>query len=76
MRYSEFWQLVDEVLGPQVGRALVQDLVLGPLGDRTAAEALDGGAEPRRVWRVLCDAMDVPEARRWGDDRRRPPGGE
>ena len=72
MRYSEFRQLVDEVLGPRVGRALVQDLVLGALGNRTAAEALEQGEEPRTVWHALCDAMDVPDEQRWGRDARRP----
>ncbi|EYR63352.1 hypothetical protein N866_01255 [Actinotalea ferrariae CF5-4] len=70
MRYSEFRDLVDDVLGP-VGPTLVRDQVLGPLGERTAQEALDDGVEPRAVWRALCDAMDVPEALRWGHDRPR-----
>ena len=74
MRYSEFWELVDEVFGPQVGRSLAADQVLGALGDRTAVGALTEGVEPRRVWRALCDAMDVPETQRWPDDRRRTSG--
>ncbi|MBO1753314.1 DUF3046 domain-containing protein [Actinotalea sp. BY-33] len=72
MRYSEFWELVDEVFGPQVGRSLAADQVLGALGDRTSREALDQGEDPRSVWRALCDAMDVPEQDRWGSDQRRP----
>lgn len=73
VRYSEFRDLVEDVFGAQIGRTLVEDQVLGPLGDRTAAQALDDGEEPRAVWRALCDAMDVPQALRWGSDRR-PPG--
>lgn len=72
MRYREFWELVDEVLGRAHGRVLVRDLRLGGLGDRTGAQALDDGAEPREVWHALCDELDIPEARRWGADRRRP----
>ncbi|MDT0165565.1 DUF3046 domain-containing protein [Actinotalea sp. AC32] len=68
MRYSEFRELVREVLGPQVGPALVRDQVLGALGDRTAQEALDQGVDPRVVWRALCDAMGVPEHERLGRD--------
>ena len=71
MRYSEFRELVDEVFGASVGRSLVSDLSLDALGDRTAARALQEGEEPRAVWRALCDAMGVPGAQRWGDDRRR-----
>ncbi|WP_182113609.1 MULTISPECIES: DUF3046 domain-containing protein [unclassified Actinotalea] len=65
MRYSEFWELVDDVLGP-LGRTLTQDQALGGLGDRTAVQALADGEDPRAVWRALCDAMDVPQADRWG----------
>jgi hypothetical protein len=71
VRYSEFEELVGDVFGPQVGRALVADQVIGALGDRTARQALDDGEEPRAVWRALCDAMEVPEAHRWGSDRPR-----
>jgi len=75
MRIREFWLLVDDVLGRVHGRALVHDLVLTALGNRTAARALDDGDEPRTVWHALCDAMDVPEALRWGTDpaRQAPP---
>ncbi|HMO10762.1 MAG TPA: DUF3046 domain-containing protein [Actinotalea sp.] len=69
MRYSEFWDAAEDVFGEQLGRVLVQEQVLGVLGDRTAAQALDAGADPRAVWVALCDAMEVPPSRRWGPDR-------
>jgi len=72
VRNREFWQLVDEVFGARYGRTLAADQVLGELDDRTAAQALEDGVEPRLVWHVLCDAMDVPEQQRWGADARRP----
>jgi hypothetical protein len=68
VRYSEFWSLVDEVFGDAYGRTLVGTQVLTELGSLTAQAALDDGIEPRLVWRALCDAMDVPEAQRWGSD--------
>ena len=71
MRYSEFWELVAEVFGP-IGRTLTADQVLGVLGDRTSVEALEDGEDPRRVWRALCDAMEVPEAERLGPAIRQP----
>lgn len=71
MRYREFWQLVDEVLGSAHGRVLVADLVLPALDQRTAQQALDDGVEPRDVWHVLCDELDIPDARRWGSDQHR-----
>ncbi len=74
MRYREFWQLVDEVLGRE-GRTLTRELVLLRLGGATAVQALDAGVEPRDVWHALCDELDVPESRRWGADphRQAPP---
>ena len=72
MRNREFWELVDEVFGSAQGRALTAELVLGALGDRTALQALEDAVEPREVWHALCDALDVPEARRFGADVRRP----
>lgn len=71
MRYSDFTQLVDEVFGPAYGRALVREQVLPRLGDRTPADALADGVEPRVVWHALCDALDVPEPQRWGRDQHR-----
>jgi len=72
VRNREFWQLVDEVFGPRYGRTLAADQVIGDLDDRTATEAIEAGVEPRTVWHALCDAMDVPDEQRWGQDVRRP----
>lgn len=71
VRYSDFSQLVDEVFGRAFGRTLVREQVLPRLEGRTPAEALAAGVEPRDVWHALCDALDVPEERRWGTDRNR-----
>ena len=73
VRYREFWQLVDEVFGPAYGRALARDQVLG--GARRphrGARPSRTASSPATVWHALCDAMDVPEDRRWGLDARRP----
>lgn len=71
MRYREFWQLVDEVFGSGHGRALVRELVLPTLDNRTAEQAMDAGIEPRDIWHALCDELEVPDARRWGTDEHR-----
>ncbi len=75
MRYRELTDLVDDVLGPVQGRLMMDELVLDALGNRTGARALADGVEPRAVWHALCDALDVPESRRWGGDphRQAPP---
>ncbi|MEV0893342.1 MULTISPECIES: DUF3046 domain-containing protein [unclassified Promicromonospora] len=71
MRERDFWQLVDEVFGPAYGRALAREQVLPALDGRTPAVALADGDEPRDVWHALCDALDVPDADRWGTDKYR-----
>jgi hypothetical protein len=75
VRVSEFFRLVDEEFGVARGRSLVHDQHLTALGDRTPAQALAAGAEPRTVWLAMCEALDVPPERRLGRDRlRRRPG--
>ncbi|MCF4122979.1 DUF3046 domain-containing protein [Antribacter sp. KLBMP9083] len=71
MRNREFWQLVDEVFGPAYGRTLIREQVLPRLDDRTPAQALEAGVDPRDVWHALCDALDVPDTQRWGADKHR-----
>lgn len=69
----EFWQLLEEVLGRSYGRALAHDQVLDRLNGLTAVEALEMGEEPRVVWNVLCDQMNIPDSKRWGKDHNAPP---
>ncbi len=75
MRNQEFWDLVDDVFGRAYGRTLTKDHVLTELADRTAAQCLEAGVDPRVVWHVLCDALQVPADQRWGSDpfRQAPP---
>ncbi|MGF1664368.1 MAG: DUF3046 domain-containing protein [Kineosporiaceae bacterium] len=73
---SEFWTLVDGEFGRVHARSLAADLALRALDDRTAERALADGEDPARVWRAVCEAMDVPPERRAGPvppaRRRRP----
>ena len=39
---------------------MLVDHVLSDLGGRTAAQAIEDGVEPRRVWRALCADFEVP----------------
>lgn len=73
MREREFWQLLEEVFGRSYGRSLARDQGLTKLGGLTVVEALANGEEPRVVWNVLCDQMDIPDSRRWGKDHNAPP---
>ena len=73
VREREFWQLLEEVFGRVYGRSLSKYQRLPKLGDMTVVEALAAGEEPRVVWNVLCDQMDIPDSRRWGKDHNAPP---
>ncbi|RBP98210.1 hypothetical protein CRD60_03475 [Bifidobacterium aemilianum] len=73
MREREFWELLEEVLGRVYGRSISRDMKLTALDDMTVVEALEAGVEPRIVWNVLCDQMDIPDAQRWGKDHVAPP---
>lgn len=72
MRQSEFQRAVADEFGAAYGASLVKDLVLGRLGDRTAAQALVAGVPPREIWLELCRETGVPEARRHGVGRMDP----
>src|SRR5690606_12138629 len=65
VKHSEFWHVVDEVLGEAYGRSLAADLVLPGAGNRTAREALEAGVPPRTVWNAVCDELDLDETARW-----------
>lgn len=71
MRRSEFRRAVDDEFGPR-GGALLDDLIIPGIGDRTATAALDAGVPPREVWIALCIEMDVPPERRHGVGRLEP----
>ncbi|WP_175953887.1 DUF3046 domain-containing protein [Schaalia sp. Marseille-Q2122] len=64
MKRSEFWQAVDAVYGPSLGRSLVVDLYL-PACSGTAQEALDRGLEPDAVWAALIEETGQSEEARW-----------
>jgi hypothetical protein len=68
MRSSDFWRLMDDEFGERYSRTLARDLVVDQLGDRTAAEALDAGLDPKAVWEAVCRAQDVPRERWLGQD--------
>ena len=64
MKESEFWNALEQVFTPALGRSLASDLYLPALGD-TAAAALQEGVPPQRVWTALVDETDAGEAARW-----------
>lgn len=72
MRLSEFRAAILAEFGDAYGRSLERDLVLGALGDRTAAEALAAGVPAREVWLALAAEAGVPRERWHGAGRMDP----
>lgn len=60
MRLTEFNELVCGRFGRARAASMLVDHVLTGFGGRTAAQAIEDGAEPRDVWRALCADFDVP----------------
>jgi hypothetical protein len=71
MRRSEFNRAVADEFGERAA-AVVTDLVLSKVGDRSAVDAIAAGVDPREVWLALCDELDVPAERRYGVGRLEP----
>jgi hypothetical protein len=55
-----------EEFGSDYAHALSRDLVLAPLGNRTAEESIEAGLPVREVWVALCREMDVPSSKWYG----------
>lgn len=64
VRLTQFRTLMADEFGPARAASLSRDHVLADLGGRTVEAALEAGADPREVWRAVCDAFDVPPKRR------------
>ena len=64
MRLTQFRDLMNEEFGPARAAVLARDHVFAELGGRTVEQALEAGIDPRRVWLAVCDAYEVPPARR------------
>jgi hypothetical protein len=64
VRLTYFRELMEAEFGAARAAAVSRDHVFSALGDRTVEQALEAGIEAREVWKAVCDAYDVPPARR------------
>lgn len=64
MRLTHFRQQMHDEFGRLRADTIARDHVFSAFGGRTVDEAIDAGFDPKDVWRVLCDAYDVPPERR------------
>jgi hypothetical protein len=64
VRLTYFRELMEGEFGAARAAAVSRDHVFAELGDRTVEDALEAAIEPREVWKAVCNAYDVPAARR------------
>lgn len=62
---------MDDEFGVEYAAVVIQDLVLGELGDRTGAKAIKDGVDPREVWFAICRTAEVPRER-WSGINKSP----
>ena len=72
MKLSEFQRAVTDEFGAGYGQALMTDLVLADLGNRTPKEAIAAGLPPRDVWIALCKETGVPPSHWYGAGKPAP----
>ena len=64
MRITAFRALLADEFGRVRSEMLAHDHVFSELGGLTVDQALEAGVPPQRIWRVVCEAFDVPRERR------------
>ena len=64
MRHSEFWERMEQALGPAYARSWARSQVIGALGDRTVLEALEAGRPPKEVWQEVWRVLELPPSQR------------
>lgn len=60
MRHTEFWDRMDQALGPAYARSWASLYVITALQGRTAEQALAAGVSPQEVWRAVWAALELP----------------
>ncbi len=61
---SQFRELMQDEFGSVRAGSLSRDHVFAELDGQTVEQAVEAGVDLRRIWRAVCDAYEVPPARR------------
>jgi Protein of unknown function (DUF3046) len=61
VRLTVFWERMRAQFGDSYAASVAKDYVLTDLDGRTVDQALAAGENPKRVWRAVCEAFDVPQ---------------
>lgn len=61
MRHTEFWALLEQVVGPTYARTWAEQQSITGLGSRTVVEALAAGMTPKEVWAEVRRHLGLPD---------------
>jgi Protein of unknown function (DUF3046) len=64
MRLTEFWERMNQHLGPTYAASYSKDQVLTELDGRTVSQALADGDDAKKVWRAVVTALELPPSER------------
>lgn len=64
MRHTEFWDRMDQALGPAYARSWASLYVIADLDGRTVDQALAAGVPTKEVWRAVWATLELPARER------------
>jgi len=69
VKLSRFHELVQDEFGPDFAAVVLSDTRLDLLADKTPAELLAAGEDPKAIWQAICRQLAVPEERWQGKNK-------
>jgi hypothetical protein len=60
VRLTAFWERMDTQFGSAYARSVAADYRIPTLG-MTVDRAIADGADPKLIWRAVCDAFELPD---------------
>jgi hypothetical protein len=64
VRLTDFWWRMEEQFGAAYARSVARDQVISRLGERSVAEAIEAGEDPKVVWLAVCEHFEIPVGQR------------
>ncbi len=64
MREAELWTRLGALLGDDYSKAWAEMTAITGLESKTVLEALREGIPPKKIWRHVCDFLEVNENQR------------
>ena len=61
MRLTDFWDRMDQALGPAYSRSWAGDFHISSLNGLTVNEAIAQGIDTLVIWRAVHEVLDLPQ---------------